>query len=151
MSMEDEENGQQPEDEAPEAIGTDEPGEEPQDAAAESSEKAASDDPAASYEELGAATSAAGMGEDEDLQHASIDLEPVFDVPVNVQAVLGKSNLEVSQLLKLEPGAVIELDRKVGEAIDIYVNNRLVARGEIVLVEDHLGVTMTEIIKTESA
>jgi flagellar motor switch protein FliN/FliY len=77
------------------------------------------------------------------------ELEPVFDVPVRVQAVLGKSTLEVSQLLKLAPGAVIELDRKVGEAIDIYVNNRLVARGEVVLVEDHLGVTMTEIIKLD--
>ena len=77
------------------------------------------------------------------------ELEPVFDVPVTVQAVLGKSNLEVSQLLKLAPGAVVELDRKVGEAIDIYVNNRLVARGEVVLVEEHLGVTMTEIIKLD--
>ena len=77
------------------------------------------------------------------------ELEPVFDVPVRVQAVLGKSSLEVNQLLKLAPGAVIELDRKVGEAIDIYVNNRLVARGEVVLVEDHLGVTMTEIIKVD--
>jgi len=77
------------------------------------------------------------------------ELEPVFDVPVRVQAVLGKSTLEVNQLLKLESGAVIELDRKVGEAIDIYVNNRLVARGEVVLVEDHLGVTMTEIIKID--
>lgn len=75
------------------------------------------------------------------------DLEPVFDVPVTVQAVLGKSQLEVSQLLKLGPGAIIELDRKVGEAIDIYVNDRLVARGEVVLIEEHLGVTMTEIIK----
>lgn len=78
---------------------------------------------------------------------AAGELEPVFDVPVMVQAVLGKSTLEVSQLLKLAPGAVVELDRKVGEAIDIYVNNRLVARGEVVLVEEHLGVTMTEIIK----
>jgi len=77
------------------------------------------------------------------------ELEPVFDVPVRVQAVLGKSSLEVNQLLKLAPGAVVELDRKVGEAIDIYVNNRLVARGEVVLVEDHLGVTMTEIIKID--
>ncbi|MFC3052977.1 flagellar motor switch protein FliN [Kordiimonas pumila] len=77
------------------------------------------------------------------------ELEPVFDVPVQVQAVLGKSSLEVSQLLKLAPGTVVELDRKVGEAIDIYVNNRLVARGEVVLVEDHLGVTMTEIIKLD--
>jgi len=88
------------------------------------------------------------LGEDSQEQRAAHDLEPVFDVPVNVQAVLGRSNLEVSQLLKLAPGAVLELDRKVGEAIDIYVNNRLVARGEVVLVEDHLGVTMTEIVKT---
>ncbi len=88
---------------------------------------------------------------DMDEQRAAHDLEPVFDVPVKVQAILGRSSLEVSQLLKLAPGAVLELDRKVGEAIDIYVNNRLVARGEVVLVEDHLGVTMTEIIKTERA
>ncbi len=75
------------------------------------------------------------------------DLEAVFDVPVTVSAILGKSAMEVSQLLKLGKGTVVELDRKVGEAIDIYVNDRLVARGEVVLVEDRLGVTMTEIIK----
>ena len=75
------------------------------------------------------------------------DLEAVFDVPVTVSAVLGKSGMEVSQLLKLGKGTIVELDRKVGEAIDIYVNDRLVARGEVVLVEDRLGVTMTEIIK----
>ena len=58
--------------------------------------------------------------------------------------------MEVSQLLKLGKGTIVELDRKVGEAIDIYVNDRLVARGEVVLVEDRLGVTMTEIIKAGS-
>src|SRR3954453_472275 len=77
------------------------------------------------------------------------ELEAVFDVPVKVSAVLGRSRMEVGDLLKLGPGQVLELDRKVGEAIDIYVNNRLVARGEVVLVEDKLGVTMTEIIKAE--
>lgn len=77
------------------------------------------------------------------------DLEAVYDVPVQVSAVLGKTSMEVSQLLKLGRGAVVELDRKVGEAIDIYVNNRLVARGEVVVVDERLGVTMTEIIKTE--
>ncbi len=77
------------------------------------------------------------------------DLEAVYDIPVQVSAVLGKSNMQVNQLLKLGRGAVVELDRKVGEAIDIYVNNRLVARGEVVVVEDRLGVTMTEIIKTD--
>jgi flagellar motor switch protein FliN len=78
---------------------------------------------------------------------SAADLEQVFDVPVTVSAVLGHSEMPVGELLKLAPGAVLELDRKVGEAIDILVNNRLVARGEVVLVEDRLGVTMTEIIK----
>ncbi len=77
------------------------------------------------------------------------DLEAVYDIPVQLSAVLGKSQMQVSQLLKLGRGAVVELDRKVGEAIDIYVNNRLVARGEVVVVEERLGVTMTEIIKSE--
>lgn len=75
------------------------------------------------------------------------DLEAVFEVPVQVSAVLGRANMPVHQLLKLGRGAVIELDRRIGEAIDIYVNNLLVARGEVVLVEDRLGITMTEIIK----
>ncbi|MCQ8239237.1 flagellar motor switch protein FliN [Rhizosaccharibacter radicis] len=78
------------------------------------------------------------------------DLEAVYDIPVTVSAVLGKSTMPVSQLLKLGRGAVVELDRKIGEAVDIYVNNRLVARGEVVMVDDNrLGVTMTEIIKTD--
>ncbi|MGH7041610.1 MAG: flagellar motor switch protein FliN [Acetobacteraceae bacterium] len=77
------------------------------------------------------------------------DLEAVYDIPVTVSAVLGKATMQVSQLLKLGRGAVVELDRKLGEAIDIYVNNRLVARGEVVMVdESRLGVTMTEIIKS---
>ena len=79
------------------------------------------------------------------------DLAPVFDVPVNISAVLGRTHLSVSQLLQLSQGSVLELDRKVGEAIDIYVNNRLVARGEVVIVDDRLGVTMTEIIKDGDA
>lgn len=80
-------------------------------------------------------------------QKFATDLEAVYDVHVNVSAVLGKTQMEVSQLLKLGRGAIVELDRKIGEAIDIYVNNRLVARGEVVVVEDRLGVTMTEIVK----
>jgi flagellar motor switch protein FliN/FliY len=79
------------------------------------------------------------------------ELEAVYDIPVQVSAVLGKATMQVAQLLKLGRGAVVELDRKVGEAIDIYVNNRLVARGEVVILEDRLGVTMTEIIKSERA
>lgn len=85
--------------------------------------------------------------EEDDVARTAQDLEAVFDVPVNVSAVLGKTHIEVSNLLKLGRGAIVELDRKVGEAIDIYVNERLVARGEVVVVDDRLGVTMTEIVK----
>ena len=78
------------------------------------------------------------------------NLEAVYDIPVTVSAVLGRTTMQVSQLLKLGRGAVVELDRKLGEAIDVYVNNRLVARGEIVMVDDNrLGITMTEIVKTD--
>lgn len=87
--------------------------------------------------------------EDGTVTRGASDLEALFDVPVQVSAVLGRARMPVGDLLKLGPGAVLELDRKVGEAIDIYVNNRLVARGEVVLVEDKLGVTMTEIIKAD--
>jgi len=80
------------------------------------------------------------------------ELEAVYDIPVTVSAVLGKATMQVSQLLKLGRGAVVELDRKLGEAIDIYVNDRLVARGEVVMVDDNrLGVTMTEIVKSDRA
>ena len=77
------------------------------------------------------------------------EVTAIYEIPVQISAVLGKSTMQVSQLLKLGRGAVVELDRKVGEAIDIYVNNRLVARGEVVVVEDKLGVTMTEIVKSD--
>ncbi|MBB5690536.1 flagellar motor switch protein FliN/FliY [Roseomonas alkaliterrae] len=80
------------------------------------------------------------------------ELEAVYDIPVQISAVLGRATMQVSQLLKLGRGAVVELDRKLGEAVDIYVNNRLVARGEVVMVDDNrLGVTMTEIVKSDRA
>lgn len=80
-------------------------------------------------------------------EKSASDLEAVFDVPVRLSVILGRTRMPVSKLLKMDVGSVVELDRQVGEAIDIYVNDRLVARGEIVLVEGRLGVTMTEIIK----
>lgn len=75
------------------------------------------------------------------------DLEAVFDIPVRVSVILGRAKIPVAELLKMDEGTVVELDRRVGEAIEVYVNDRLIARGEIILVENRLGVTMTEIIK----
>lgn len=91
------------------------------------------------------------LGGEEHEDKTAQDLAPVFDVPVQISAVIGKTTLSVSELLRLTQGSVLELDRKVGEAIDIYVNNRLVARGEVVVVDERLGVTMTEIIKDGDA
>jgi flagellar motor switch protein FliN/FliY len=79
----------------------------------------------------------------------NLSLENVYEIPVQITVVLGRTSMQVSQLLKLGRGAVIELDKKVGEPIDIFVNNRLVARGEVVVVEDRIGITMTEIIKSD--
>ncbi|MEW6597915.1 MAG: flagellar motor switch protein FliN [Pseudomonadota bacterium] len=96
-----------------------------------------------SFDDMNPALGGGDDGEDK----TAADLAPVFDVPVHISAVLGKTSMSVADLLRLAQGSVLELDRKVGEAIDIYVNNRLVARGEVVIVDDRLGVTMTEIIK----
>ena len=95
----------------------------------------------------GASSRVVTAGEQADTPRTAQDLEAVYDIPVQVSAVLGRATMEISQLLKLGRGAVVELDRRVGEPIDIYVNNRLVARGEVVVVEERLGVTMTEIVK----
>ncbi len=92
----------------------------------------------------------AAVAEDEEPKTAA-ELAPVYDVPVRISAVLGKTKINVNELLALGQGSILELDRKVGEAIDIYVNNRLVARGEVVIVDEQLGVTMTEIIKEDGS
>lgn len=77
------------------------------------------------------------------------DLQAVFDVPVKVQAVLGRSQMDIGQLLRLKAGDVVELDRRVGEPVDIFVNNRMIARGEVVLIDSALGVTLTEIVRPD--
>jgi flagellar motor switch protein FliN len=82
-----------------------------------------------------------------DLPRSAQDLDEVSDISIRVLAVLGRTSMTVSELTKLGRGAVIELDRKVGEPVDIFLNNRLVARAEVVVVDDKLGINMTEIIK----
>ena len=73
--------------------------------------------------------------------------QALLDVPLEVTAVLGTAEMKVSQLLKMGRGAVVKLDRSVGEDIEMKANNNLIARGEVVVVEDHLAITMTKIIK----
>ena len=93
------------------------------------------------------AAAAAGLGGGGERPGSAADLAAAWDVPVRIAAVLGETSMPVSDLLGLGRGAVLELDRRIGEAVDILVNDRLVARGEVVVVEDRLGVTLTEIVK----
>jgi len=75
-------------------------------------------------------------------------MEAVYEIPVQVSTVLGKVSIPVNKLMTLERGVVVELDSKVGEPIEIYANQQLVARGELIMSDGRLGVTMTEIIKS---
>jgi flagellar motor switch protein FliN/FliY len=78
-----------------------------------------------------------------------LTLEALYEVPVQISVVLGKTTMPLNQLLKLGKGAVIELERTVGDPIDIYVNNKMVAKGEIVVVDNKIGVTLTEVVTTD--
>lgn len=91
----------------------------------------------------------AGAGEEGDVDTAPGSLGPLLEIPVRVQAVLGHATLCVDDLLRTRAGSVIELDRRVGEPVDVLVNDRLIARGELVLIDGALGVTLTEIVRVE--
>lgn len=82
------------------------------------------------------------------------NIETILRIPVTVQVVLGSTSMPVANLLKLGRGAVIPLDHRVGEPVDVVVNGRVVARGEVVVVEDdtsRFGVSLTEVIGPNSA
>ena len=82
-----------------------------------------------------------------EMSESAKTMEPVFDVPVVVSAVIGKVSMPIGQLLKMSSGSVLELDKKVGDSIDVYVNDKLVAKGELTAQGDHLGITLTEILR----
>lgn len=76
-------------------------------------------------------------------------LGPLLDVPVTVEAVLGGTSMAVEDLLRLGAGSVIEIDRRVGDPVDLVVSGRVIARGELVLIDGALGMTLTEIVRRE--
>lgn len=76
--------------------------------------------------------------------------ELIYEIPVTVTAVLGRAVMPISQVIKLGRGAIVELNRRVGENIEVHVNNRIIARGEIVILDDNkIGITLSEIIKKD--
>jgi flagellar motor switch protein FliN/FliY len=74
------------------------------------------------------------------------DLDPVLDVPITLTAILGRTQLPVADVLRLNAGSVVELNRAIGEPIDICINDQLVARGEVVLINEQLAITLSEIV-----
>lgn len=74
----------------------------------------------------------------------------VYDVPIRVQAVLGRAYTDLGALMQMKPGDVLDLDRRVGSPVDILVNDRMIARGEVVLIDGVLGVTLTEVVREGS-
>jgi flagellar motor switch protein FliN/FliY len=97
----------------------------------------------------GSGTQSTGLETMKTVDRLVNDLSVVQDIAVRVSVVLGTTDLPVRQLLKLGRGAVVELNRRVGDPVDIYINDRLVARGEMIRLGDKLGVTMTEICKSD--
>jgi len=92
------------------------------------------------FEELGQASGAGSAA-----AHPSLDI--LMDVPVTLSLEVGRATMSVGELLKLGQGAVVELDRAVGEPLDVMVNGALVARGEIVLVNDKFGIRLTSVVE----
>jgi flagellar motor switch protein FliN/FliY len=74
------------------------------------------------------------------------DLNLILDIPLDISVELGKVKMPVNELLRLGQGSIIELQKSVGEALDIYVNNKLVAKGEVVILDDKFGVRVSDII-----
>lgn len=74
------------------------------------------------------------------------DLEVILDIPVNISMVVGSTQINIRNLLQLNQGSVIELDRLAGEPLDVMVNNTLIAHGEVVVVNEKFGIRLTDVI-----
>ena len=86
----------------------------------------------------------------EDSQESSQrNLELIYDLKVNVEVVLGKTNMTIRELLNLSPGSVVELDKLAGESIEILVNGMLIGKGEVVVINDNFGLRITDIVSSE--
>jgi len=77
------------------------------------------------------------------------DFDLILDIPLEVRVELGRSKMLVNDLLQLGQGSIFELDKKVGDQIDIYVSDKLLARGEVVVVEEKFGIRLTDIISPD--
>ena len=88
----------------------------------------------------------AELDRDTAIAEARNSVKFLFDVPMTVEAILGSTEVSIKDVLEIAPGSVVELDKAYGEPVDIYLNGRLVARGDVVIVGEQFGVKITEIL-----
>jgi len=81
-------------------------------------------------------------------EHIDPNLKMILDIPLRVTAELGRTKMTVKELINLGQGSVIELKKVAGEPLDIYVNDKLIARGEVVVVNEKFGIRLTDVIST---
>ena len=86
------------------------------------------------------------LKDNESMQKEKYDVDLILDIPLDVSVELGKVRMIVNDLLQLGQGSIIELNKPVGESLEIYINNKLVARGEVVVVDEKFGIRVTDII-----
>ncbi|MGJ8686917.1 MAG: flagellar motor switch protein FliN [Spongiibacteraceae bacterium] len=77
---------------------------------------------------------------------AEPDLDAVLDIPMRLTLEVGGADMSIRELLQLHQGAVVTLDRRAGESLDVLANGTLIARGEVVVVDDNLGLRITEVV-----
>jgi flagellar motor switch protein FliN len=106
----------------------------PADSGAESFERA-------SFESLSGESSTSSRRED-------VNMEVVLDIPVTLSAEIGRTRIAIRNLLQLNQGSIVELDRLAGEPLDVFVNGTLIAHGEVVVVNEKFGIRLTDVIST---
>jgi flagellar motor switch protein FliN len=80
--------------------------------------------------------------------HESMNLDLLLDIPLEIVVELGRTKKKISEVLELTSGSIVELDKMAGEPVDVYVNNKLIAKGEVVVIEEHFGVRIKEICQS---
>lgn len=81
-------------------------------------------------------------------ENEKMNLDLLLDIPLEIVVELGRTKKRISEVLELTSGSIVELDKMAGEPVDVYVNNKLIAKGEVVVIEEHFGVRIKEICQS---
>jgi len=91
----------------------------------------------------------ANMAPSEASQQGARSLDMILDIPMQVTVELGRTKLAIKELLQLSQGSIIELNKMAGDHLEVFVNNKLIARGEVVVVNDRFGIRVSEILSPQ--